>query len=131
MTMIRRGDVFYANLNGEGSIQGGKRPVIVISNDMNNRYSPTLHIIPCTAKRKKRNLPVHVYLEHENFFTIPTMALAEQLIVINNTSLAEKIGSLSNQSLRTVEKAIQIQLGLNDGEHKSSPYHFYIRILTK
>jgi mRNA interferase MazF len=125
MTMIHRGDVFLANLNGDGSLQGGTRPVIVISNDMNNKHSPTVHIVPCTTKCKKRYLPVHVYLEHEEIFISPTTALAEQLVPINNTSLLKWIGKISDKTMEAIDKAVRIQLGIEVGEPKSSPSLFF------
>ena len=60
--IVKRGDVFYANLVGYGCVQGGLRPVVIISNDTNNKFSNIVQIVPLTSQLKKCDLPVHVYI---------------------------------------------------------------------
>ncbi len=108
--ILKRGDVFYANLVENGSIQGGIRPVIIISNDMNNKFSTVVHVIPVTSKVKKK-LPVHVLINKNNIFSSDSQALVEQLTTINKNDLCEKKGSLPKDIIEKIETAIRIQLG--------------------
>lgn len=110
--IVKRGDVFYADLPVVGSVQGGVRPVVIISNDMNNRYSPTVQIIPLTSKGKKKNLPVHVCIEaKENVLGKESQALVEQLTTVDKSVLMDKKGSLPKAVIHAIETAIRIQFG--------------------
>ena len=110
---IRRGDIFYAKLNGIGSVQCNVRPVMILSNNLNNKYAPTLQVCPLTSKIKN-NLPIHFYLEGFGLNKKSTF-LAEQLTIIDKTQLVsdKKIGSVDEFTLRRAEKAISIQLSMN------------------
>lgn len=93
-------------------MQGGVRPVIIISNDMNNRFSPTVQIIPLTSKGKKRNLPVHVSIGAiENVLERESQALIEQLTTVDKAVLGIKKGSLPKDVISEIETAIRIQFG--------------------
>ncbi len=112
--MCRRGDIFWAELEGEAgsSMQAGRRPVLVISNDKANEYSPIITIIPITSKMGKAKLPTHVLIE-ECGLKKPSIALAEQITSINKERLEGKIGSIQKTVyVGLVRKAIQIQLNL-------------------
>lgn len=110
--IVKRGDVFYANLPVYGSVQGGVRPVVIISNDMNNRFSPTVQIIPLTSQGKKRNLPVHVSIDVEkNVLGKESQALVEQLTTVDKSVLMNKKGSLPKDVINAIETAIRIQFG--------------------
>lgn len=110
--IVKRGDVFYANLPICGSVQGGVRPVVIISNDMNNRFSPTVQIIPLTSKGKKKNLPVHVCIgAGENVLGKESQALVEQLTTVDKSVLMNKKGSLPKAVIHAIETAIRIQFG--------------------
>ena len=112
--MCRSGDIFWAELEGDAgsSMQAGRRPVLVISNDKANEYSPIITIIPITSKMNKAKLPTHVLIEACGL-TRPSIALAEQITSINKDRLDGKIGSIqSTVYVGMVRKAIQIQLNL-------------------
>ena len=109
---IRRGDIFYAKLNGIGSVQCNVRPVMILSNNLNNKYAPTLQVCPLTSKNKN-NLPIHFDLEGFGLNKKSTF-LAEQLTIIDKTQLvSDKIGSVDEITLKRAEKAISIQLSMN------------------
>ena len=108
---IKRGDIFYAKLNGIGSVQCNVRPVMILSNDLNNKYAPTLQVCPLTSKNKN-NLPIHFDLEGFGLNKKSTF-LAEQLTIIDKTQLvSDKIGSVDEFTLKRAEKAISIQLSM-------------------
>ena len=109
---IKRGDIFYAKLNGVGSVQCKIRPVMVLSNNLNNKYAPTLQVCPLTSKNKN-NLPIHFDLEGFGLNKKSTF-LAEQLTIIDKTQLVsdKKIGSVDEFTLKRAEKAISIQLSM-------------------
>ncbi len=93
-------DIFYANLskNTVYSEQGGIRPVIIIQNDVGNRYSPTVIVLPITSEIKKENMPTHCVLHKtdRNGLEMDSMVLAEQIRVIDKSRLLDKIGYLDN-----------------------------------
>ena len=108
---IRRGDIFYAKLNGIGSVQCNVRPVMILSNNLNNKYAPTLQVCPLTSKIKN-NLPIHFNLEGFGLNKKSTF-LAEQLTIIDKTQLvSDKIGTVDEITLKRAEKAISIQLSM-------------------
>ena len=109
---IKRGDIFYAKLNGIGSVQCNIRPVMVLSNNLNNKYAPTLQVCPLTSQ-VKNNLPIHFDLEGFGLNKKSTF-LGEQLTIIDKTQLvSNKIGSVDEFTLRRAEKAIAVQLSMN------------------
>ena len=109
---IKRGDIFYAKLNGIGSVQCNVRPVMVLSNNLNNKYAPTLQVCPLTSKLKN-NLPIHFNLEGFGLNKKSTF-LGEQLTIIDKTQLvSDKIGTVDEITLKRAEKAISIQLSMN------------------
>lgn len=108
----RFGEIWMAHLNEIGSVQGGYRPVFIVSNDLNNEYSPTVNIIPLTSRVNKRNLPVHVYLgKYEAYgLKVPSTMLIEQIATVNVESLDRKIGCVSDaQTLLSIQNAMAIQ----------------------
>ena len=108
---IKRGDIFYAKLNGIGSVQCNVRPVMILSNNLNNKYAPTLQVCPLTSKNKN-NLPIHFDLEGFGLNKKSTF-LAEQLTIIDKTQLvSDKIGTVDEITLKRAEKAISIQLSM-------------------
>lgn len=112
--MCRYGDVYWAKLpeDKEGSIQSGVRPVIVVSNDMANEYSPVITVLPITSSIKKRKLKTHVFVT--GFGLKPSLILAEQIMSLNQTQLLTQICSLESEYeiLRRIKKAIAVQLNL-------------------
>lgn len=108
----RFGELWMARLSEIGSVQGGYRPVFIVSNDLNNEHSPTVNIIPLTSRGNKRNLPVHVYLgKYEEYgLKVPSTMLIEQITTINAESLDRKIGCISDaQTLTNIQNAMAIQ----------------------
>lgn len=93
-------DIFYADLskNTVNSEQGGIRPVIVIQNDIGNKYSPTILVLPMTKEIKKANMPTHCIIRKSdlNGLSVDSMVLAEQIRVIDKSRLLEKIGYIDN-----------------------------------
>lgn len=112
MTEIRFGDIYLAELVGTGHQQRGVRAVIIAQNDMGNRFSPTVEIIPLTARiHKARHLPTHVLLKADaiNGLKQDSLVLAEQTSTIDKSSLIHRIGALSHEALLAVGAARQIQ----------------------
>lgn len=97
---MRMFDIFYANLskNAVQSEQSGIRPVIIIQNDVGNKYSPTVIVLPITSEIKKENLPTHCVLHKTDINGLETdsMVLAEQIRVIDKSRLLDKVGYLDN-----------------------------------
>lgn len=115
MMKIRRGDVYYANIEDVGqaigSEQSGCRPAVVIQNDIGNEYSPTTIVAFVTAE-KKNHLPTHVSL-HTNKLFYPSIALLEQIRTVSKKRLTKYIGTLSKTEMRKIDKALKISLSLN------------------
>lgn len=113
---VRRGDLFYADLSPVvGSEQGGVRPVIVVQNDVGNKYSPTIIVAPVTSQMNKAKLPTHVKIKG-NKYGLPknSVALMEQLRTIDKKRLREKIGNFSNDIMNKINEAMSISLALEN-----------------
>ena len=103
--MIHKGDVYYADLNPvKGSEQGGVRPVVILQNDIGNKYSSTTIVAPMTT-RKKSYVPMHVKLQ-ESFLTKNSTLLLEQIRTIDKKQLIKRIGTLSRKSQNEIEKVL-------------------------
>lgn len=112
---LKRGMIVFADLgSNKGSIQSGKRPVLICSNDMNNKYSSVLSVIPLTSKMSKRPLPTHVELNNENTpcLKFKSIALCEQIITLQKDSIEYIIGNVSEEMMNKINRAVMIQLGL-------------------
>ncbi len=110
---IRRGDIFYADLSPVvGSEQGGVRPVLVLQNDIGNKYSPCVIVSAITSKITKTKLPTHVEL-HKGDSNLPSdsVILLEQIRTIDKHRLKEFVGSLDSKLLTAVSDALLISLG--------------------
>lgn len=114
--IVKRGDVFYADLSPVvGSEQGGVRPVLVIQNDIGNRFSPTVIIAAITAQIQKAKLPTHVEIEAKTHgMEKDSVILLEQIRTIDKQRLTDKITHLDEDTMRKVDEALQISLGLID-----------------
>lgn len=117
--LFERGNILLADLGvvttKTGSLQMGKRPVIVVSNDLNNKYSTMISIVPLTTSKFKKNLPTHVEINKQNSkIEKDSIALAEQVMVIPKTYIIknEPLFKLSNELMLKTEVAIAIQFGL-------------------
>ena len=103
--MIFKGDVYYADLNPViGSEQGGVRPVVILQNDIGNKYSPTTIVAPMTTK-SKTYVPMHIRLK-ESFLAKRSTLLLEQIRTIDKRRLIKKIGSLSENSMAEIAKLL-------------------------
>ncbi len=110
--IIRRGDVFYADLSPVvGCEQGGIRPVLIIQNDIGNRYSPTVIVVAITSKLKKE-LPTHVEIGCMEPLQKNSVVLLEQIRTIDRIRLLEYIGSLSEFRMISIDQALSLSLGL-------------------
>ena len=114
MTEIKRGELYYADLSPViGSEQGGVRPVLIIQNDVGNKYSPTIIVCAVTSRLTKAKLPTHIELrEGESGLKKASVALLEQLRTLDKRRLKEKIGRLDDELMNKVNEAISISFGL-------------------
>ncbi|MDP4088993.1 MAG: type II toxin-antitoxin system PemK/MazF family toxin [Bacillota bacterium] len=116
MTMIvKRGDIFYADLSPVvGSEQGGVRPVIIIQNDVGNKYSPTVIVAAITSQINKAKLPTHVEISSEEYgLNKDSVVLLEQIRTLDKKRLKEKIGHMKDEDMVLVDEALLISVGLN------------------
>lgn len=110
---IRRGDLFYADLNPVvGSEQGGIRPVLVIQNDVGNRFSPTVVAAAITSRKAKNSLPTHILLENVPGLAPTSLLLLEQLRTIDRKRLRGYIGRISKEKMLEVDAALAISIGI-------------------
>ena len=110
---IRRGEIYYADLSPVvGSEQGGVRPVLIIQNDVGNKYSPTVIVSAITSQLGKAKLPTHIELPADKY-NLPknSVALLEQIRTLDKRRLQEKVTTLSPEKMKEVNKALLISLG--------------------
>ena len=113
--LIKRGEIYYADLSPVvGSEQGGVRPVLIIQNDVGNKFSPTVIVAAITSQLSKAKIPTHVELSAREY-KLPkdSVVLLEQIRTIDKRRLKEKISSLDNQKMRAINLAILVSLGFN------------------
>ena len=116
-SMISRGDLFSACLDPVvGSEQGGIRPVLVIQNDVGNRYSPTVIVLAITGQMNKAHLPTHVPVSCEGTGLLKdSVVLAEQIRTLDKRRLRERIGALRPETMARVSEALRLSLGIEGG----------------
>lgn len=115
--LVKRGDLFYANLSPVlGSEQGGVRPVVVIQNDVGNKYSPTTIVAPITSRMNKTKLPTHVKINASEKYGLPkdSVVLLEQIRTIDKQRLKDRIGKFDKRRMMDVDNAILTSLELTD-----------------
>ena len=112
---VKRGEIYYADLSPViGSEQGGIRPVLIIQNDVGNRYSPTVIAAAITSQRDKTKLPTHISVEASDCgLAKDSIVLLEQVRTIDKQRLKERMGSLDITSMGMVDKALSVSFGLN------------------
>ena len=112
--VVKRGDIFYADLSPViGSEQGGIRPVIIMQNDIGNRYSPTVIVAAITSQINKAKLPTHVEISSEEYgLNRDSVVLLEQIRTLDKRRLKEKIGHMTDSDMEKVNKALLISLSL-------------------
>ena len=107
--VVKRGDIYYADLSPVvGSEQGGVRPVLIIQNDIGNRYSPTVIATAITSQINKAKMPTHI----EIGLSKDSVVLAEQIRTIDKRRLKEKIGHVDGNLMDKVNEALEISFGL-------------------
>lgn len=119
---MKRGEIYRVNLSSPvGSEQGGTRPVLVIQNDVGNKFSTTVIVAAITSKLNKSYLPTHVVVNPDckNKLTGTSLVLLEQLRTIDKKRFINKIGTLSDEDLSKVNDAILISLSLKDMPRQS------------
>ena len=111
---VWRGDIVYANLNPViGSEQGGTRPVLVLQNDVGNRFSPTTIVAAITSKIKKAKLPTHIELSAAQYgLERDSVILLEQLRTIDKRRLKERLAHLDDVTMARVNQGLVISIGL-------------------
>ena len=115
ITEVKRGYIFLANLDGGnvGSEQGGTRPVLVIQNDIGNKYSPTIIVACITSQRMKTKIPTHVEIfGHDHNLEHESIVLCEQIKTIDKSRLVSKIGLVSIETIRNVDYALRLSVGI-------------------
>lgn len=110
---VRRGDIFFADLNPViGSEQGGLRPVLVVQNDIGNTYSPTTIVVALTSRIKRAKLPTHVEVSKIKYnLDRDSVILCEQIRTVDKRRLKERIGELDEAAMELVNAALEISLG--------------------
>lgn len=111
---IKRGDMFYADLSPViGSEQGGIRPVLIIQNDLGNKYSPTVIAAAITSKTGKTKLPTHIEINSSlSGLKNKSVVLTEQIRTIDKSRLKERIGHIDDESINKVNNALGVSFGL-------------------
>lgn len=112
--IVKRGDIYYADLSPVvGSEQGGVRPVLIIQNDIGNKYSPTVIATAITSQINKAKMPTHIELDANEYgLSKDSVVLAEQIRTIDKRRLKEKIGHLDEHLMNRVNEALEISFGL-------------------
>ncbi len=113
---VKRGDIYYADLSPVvGSEQGGVRPVLIIQNDVGNKFSPTVIAAAITSKTDKSKLPTHIDVYAEKYgLARDSVILLEQIRTIDKRRLKEKMGHLDDDLMNRVNNAITVSFGLED-----------------
>ena len=113
--IVRRGDVFYADLRPViGSEQGGVRPVLIIQNDIGNRHSPTVICAAITSRMNKAKLPTHIAIDAAEYQMVKdSVILLEQLRTIDKSRLKDKVCHLDDEIIKKIDDALKISLQLN------------------
>jgi mRNA interferase MazF len=111
---VKRGDIYYADLSPViGSEQGGVRPVLIVQNDVGNKFSPTVIAAAITSQRDKTNLPTHIKVDADGCgLSKDSIVLLEQVRTIDKQRLKEKMGSLDLEAMNKIDKALSVSFGL-------------------
>ncbi len=114
--VIKRGDIFYADLSPViGSEQGGIRPVLIVQNDIGNKYSPTVIAAAITSQINKAKLPTHIEISAQEYgLAKDSVILLEQIRTIDKKRIREKSGHLDDELMEEVNEAISVSFGLTD-----------------
>lgn len=113
--IVKRGDIYYADLSPViGSEQGGVRPVVIIQNDIGNKFSPTVIAAAITSQINKAKLPTHIEISADKYGLVKdSVILLEQIRTIDKKRLREKMGHLDDDAMLQVDEALYVSFGLN------------------
>ena len=111
---IKRGEIYYADLSPVvGSEQGGVRPVLIVQNDMGNKFSPTVIAAAITSQKYKTSLPTHIKVNADDCgLAKDSIVLLEQVRTIDKRRLKERMGSLDNVDMNKINQALSVSFGL-------------------
>lgn len=111
---VKRGDIYYADLSPVvGSEQGGIRPVLIVQNNVGNKFSPTVIAAAITSQRDKTDLPTHIKVDADGCgLSKDSIVLLEQVRTIDKQRLKEKMGSLDLNSMNKIDRALSVSFGL-------------------
>ena len=114
MSIVKRGDIYYADLSPVvGSEQGGMRPVLIVQNDTGNKHSPTVIAAAITSQTGKAKLPTHIELSGRSVgLSRDSVILLEQIRTLDKSRLREKMGRLDGETMTRVDSALAVSFGL-------------------
>ena len=113
MKEIKRGQIYYADLSPVvGSEQGGHRPILIIQNDVGNKFAPTIIGAVITSRKTKANLPTHVWLNAECGLPKESMVECEQVRTLDKSRLRNLIGKVSNEVMEEIDKGLKVSFAL-------------------
>lgn len=117
---VKRGEIYYADLSPVvGSEQGGMRPVLIVQNDVGNKFSPTVIAAAITSQINKARLPTHIELEAGSYgLSKDSVVLLEQIRTIDKRRLREKMGCVDGVLMHRIDDAIAVSFGLGGGREK-------------
>ena len=120
---VKRGEIYYADLSPVvGSEQGGVRPVLIVQNDVGNRYSPTVIAAAITSQKENSKLPTHIEIHSDGCgLSKDSVVLLEQIRTIDKKRLKEKMGRLDDGSMGQINHALSISFGLGDTGSQFTP----------
>ena len=112
--IVKRGEIYYADLSPVvGSEQGGIRPVLIVQNDVGNKYSPTVIAAAITSRTTKNALPTHIFVDAATCgLTRDSIVLLEQMRTLDKRRLRERMGALDAPAMLEIDRAISVSLGL-------------------
>ncbi len=114
--IVKRGEIYYADLSPVvGSEQGGVRPVLIVQNDVGNKYSPTVIAAAITSRTAKNDLPTHIFVDASTCgLTRDSIVLLEQMRTLDKRRLRERMGALDAPLMLQIDRAISVSLGLEN-----------------
>lgn len=117
---VKRGDIYYADLSPViGSEQGGVRPVLIVQNDVGNKYSPTVIAAAITSQREKSKLPTHISLQaQKSGLPKDSVVLLEQIRTIDKSRLKERMGKVDGSAMQQINQALSVSFGLNPDDDR-------------
>ena len=115
--IVRKGDIFYADLSPViGSEQGGIRPVVILQNDVGNRFSQTTIVAIITSKLTKAKMPTHISIDAEKYgLNKKSIILVEQIRTVDKRRIKEKLGKLNEEDIKKIDRAILVSFGIKIG----------------